>query len=266
MQIFEVFELKEFPFMKIEEVYEGEIVSDILNVKNEDKVFLLIDDDMKRIWTYNGCKSSLKLQVYGGVLALLMRKQLRLFYRVFPLNYYSKDDQIYQEMMEKPIGSGRAKPIEKSEFSTSWHEGGVVLSVHAGLKFGEAIESINNLPIPEHFKRNFMIIGGSIYTEEEIVEKFVKATKKVTKPIKMGRLNNGFTFFNDRRYSTRIIIKERKVQGIELFTKEDDLDEVLELKIPIISEKRFNQVDDFEKIIDAFHISDQPSENDPEPK
>ena len=66
MQIFEVVELTEFPFMETREVVDGTIVSDVINDTIDGKVFLLVDHDTKRIWTYNGPKSPLKIQIYGA--------------------------------------------------------------------------------------------------------------------------------------------------------------------------------------------------------
>ena len=94
LQIFEAIELKEIPYMKTEEILEGGTISEILfNSDNEEKAYLLVDDDLKRIWTYNSEKCSFKLQIYGNILAHMLSRQLRLFYRVYPLNIYNKNDQ-----------------------------------------------------------------------------------------------------------------------------------------------------------------------------
>ena len=60
-----------------------------------------------------------------------------------------------------------------------------------------------------------MIIGGIIFIEEEETISFVKEEKVEIKPVKLSKLNNGFTFFNDRNYSTRFIIKDRNLQSID---------------------------------------------------
>lgn len=116
MQVFEVIELEEFPFMETREVGQGQIVVDIINENRPEKVYLLVDHDTKRIWKYNGANSSLKLQNYGEILAGMLRRQLRLFYGVYSLNEYSKDDPESQELLKKPITGGRAKPIKKRDF------------------------------------------------------------------------------------------------------------------------------------------------------
>ena len=78
----------------------------------------------------------------------------------------------------------------------------------------------------------------------------------------MGRLNNGFTLFTDHNYSTRLIIKDRKIQGLELYIKKDDKSTPLELLVPVIYEEKFNKPGSLEDLIRAFKIPDQlPKEN-----
>jgi len=116
MQIFEVIELEEVPFMKTREVLQGQIVGDLLNETNFEKVYLLVDHETRRIWKYFGLKSSFKVQTYGGTLARMLRQQLRLFYKIYSLNKYSTDDPEFQEILEKKISGGLAKSIEKGDF------------------------------------------------------------------------------------------------------------------------------------------------------
>jgi len=260
MQIFEVIELKEYPYMETREVVQGKIVSDILNETSVERVFLLVDHDTKRIWTYNGPHSSLKVQVYGTILAGKLRQQLKLFYRIFSLNMYINEDDEFKEILEKPIGAGRAKPIDKRAFSKSTTDKYIINASISNPKAKDAIEYINQFPHPEELVRRFMIIGGTIYTDEEITESFVKEEKTIIKPSKLGQLNNGFTFFDDHYYSTRLIIKERKIQGIELYINKDDKSPPLELEIPIIHEDKFSKPGSIDTLISAFQIPEHVSE------
>lgn len=257
MQIFEVIPLIEFPFMETREVHQGSTVSDILNETSKERVYLLVDHDIKKIWTFNGSHSSFKVQIYGGILAGMLRQQLRLFYRVYPLNMYSIDDQEFQEILEKPLGAGRAKPIEKSDFSKPTQDKYIKDVSIKSPKANKAIEYIDNFPKPDDLIRRFMIIGGTIYTDEEITEAFVKEEKTVINVVKLGRLNNGFTFFKDHNYSTRLVIKDRKIQGIELYIQKDDKSPPLESQIPVIYEEKFSKPGSFNALIKAFQIPDQ---------
>lgn len=263
MQVFEVTELDEFPYMEMKEVVQGQSLGDILNDNSIDQVFLLVDHDTKRIWTYNGPRSSFKIQLYGGILAGMLRQQLRLFYRVYPLNIYSKEDRQFQELIEKQIGGGRARPVEKSDFPEPTPDTYVANVSVSNPKINLVFEYINKIPYPDNLLRRFMIIGGTIYTDEEITESFLKEEKTIINPVKLGRLNNGFTFFQDHNYSTRLIIKERNIQAIELYVDKKDKSPSLTIEIPIIQEDKFSKTGSIDKLIKAFHIPKKlPEESD----
>lgn len=264
MQIFEAVELNQIPFMKTRELTnQKELgkVSDIINEDSLDRVFLLVDHDSKRIWTYNGPKSTFKLQIYGGILAGELRKQLRLFYRIFPLNQYTKHHKTFKEIMEKPLGPGRAKEITEDDFSkeSRGRFEPQELSTHPGLKIKDALDYVNSLPQPDNFSRKFLISGVNIYTDEKSVEKLIPEKKTIKRTVKLGRLNNGFIFFDDRLYSTRLIINKRKLQGIELYVHEDDQREPIKINIPVLPDERVSQSRDIDELEDAFEISEQTS-------
>ena len=260
MQIFEVIELKEFPFMETKEIVEGTIVRDIIKNGSNNKAFLLVDHDTKRIWTYNGSRCSLKIQIYGGILAGMLRQQLKLFYRVYPLNMYSTADKEFQEIVDKQLGVGRAKSIDKKSFSKPTQTKNIINTSTLNPNFKKAIEYVSQFPQPENLLRRFMIIGGQIFTDEEFAESFLKEEKYVTKPVILGRLNNGFTFFKDRNYSTRVIIKDRKIQGIELYVNKDDNAPPLELHVPVIFEEKYNKPGTIDALINAFQIPERMPE------
>lgn len=256
MQVFEVVELKEFPYMATEELFDGEVLADIFTEENESGVFIIIDHDTKRILTYNGILSSFKLQFYGGILAKMFRTQLRLFYRVHPLNLYPKDHEMFKEIMDKPLGAGRAKSIEKNDFLEEGKEGQHEkdLSVHIGLRPKEAIDHVNDLPIIPGFERKLLLIGNYIYTEEKIPTKFVTDEETTIQQVKLGKLNRGFTFFEGNNYSTRLLIKNRIVQGIEILVPEDKPMPRHEVQIPVIQEDKFRKSGSVDELMNAFHI------------
>jgi hypothetical protein len=265
MQLFEVVEIPQFPFMETKEIVNGVVVNDIINDNNNGKVFILIDHDTKRIWTYNSLMSPVKNQVYSSICAGLFRQQLKLFYRIYPLNLYSQKDSEFQEIMNKQLGPGRAKPLEEKDFSIPLPDKYVMDSSIQSPQMKKAIEYVNQFPQPENLTRRFMVIGGNIFADEEITEAFVKGEINVIKPVKLGRLNNGFTLFRDHNYSTRLIIKDRKIQGIELYVKDEDKSPPLELKIPVIYEEKFSKPGSIEGLIKAFQIPNQlPEDNNKE--
>ena len=261
MQIFEVVELNEYPYMMTKEIYDGEIVRDVIK---DDKVYLMVDHDLNRIWTYNGYKSSFKLQMYGVKLAEMLSRQLMLKYNIYPLNRFTEKDERFQELMEKSLGGGIAQAIGKQDF-LEFADGFKVkadVKIIPDINVKNALEYINEIPHPEKFIRKFMIVGGNIYTDEEITESFITVEKTIEIPLKLGRLNRGFTFFSDYNYSTRVIINDRQIQGIELYIHEKDKAKIpiLKLKIPIFSEERFSNAGDISNVETAFKIPDDVPE------
>lgn len=253
-QIFEVLEVREFPYFVTIDIDDVSVVGEVINVMNSRKVYLLVDHNKKRIWTYNGQNSHFKLQIYGGILAGMLRKQLKLFYRVYALNMYSTEDPEFQEVMIQSIGPGRAQSINKEDFPKSVIDGtvGEIIIHNPGLK--KAMENINSYAQPEDLKRIFLIIAGNIYSEEDIPEAILKKEQYSTKSVKMGRLNNGFTFFSDRNYSTRIIVRNRTIQGIELYVNSYENLPSLRIKSPIIHEDKISNKGDVDKLMAAFQI------------
>ena len=245
------------------EIVEGNTVSDIVNSpNNQDQVFLLVDHDKKRILTYNGPKSGFKLQIYGGILAKKLRIQLRGFYRIFPLNH--SDSDIMQETLEKQIGGGRAKEITEADF-TEQHEleeRTQNLSVHQGLQINKALENINNLPRPEGFRRECILVGNNIFVDEKKAKALITEKKEEINIKKMGKLNAGFTFFADNAYSTRLIVKNKKVQGIELYVpQQESSQEVLKLKMPVLFNDKISSSHDVSLLEEAFHIPEEYPED-----
>ena len=259
MQVFEIYELKDFPYMITQEMAnlpENTLISDVIQEEKSEKVYIIIDHNSKRIWTYNGLNSSFKLQIYGGILAGMFRKQLRLFYRIYSLNKYTPEDEIYRDLMNKSLLPGIAKDITEKDFSETAKTNIIPqdLSIHPGLKIKSALEDINELPVPNDFIRKFLITGVQIYTDEEIIEKFIPESVLKKKQTKLGRLNDGFTFFDDNDYSTRLLINKRCIQGIELFVNKDKEKRALNLKIPVIYDEKFNTSRDINSLKKAFQI------------
>ena len=255
-QIFEVLEVREFPFFVTIEIDDVSVVGEVINIMNNRKVYLLIDHNKKRIWTHNGRNSPFKLQIYGGILAGMLRKQLKLFYRVYPLNMYSTEDPEFQEVMVQSVAPGRAQSIGKEDFSEAVIDGTVGDIIIHNPRLNKAMENINSYAQPEDIKRIFLIIAGNIYSEEDTPEAILKEEQYSTNLVKMGRLNNGFTFFNDRNYSTRIIVRNRTIQGIELYVNSYENFPSLRIKSPVIHEDKISNKGVMETLMAAFQIPD----------
>ena len=257
VQVFEAIEIREYPYFMTIEASDGEFVKDIINDMNSHKVYLLVDHDTKRIWTFNGSNSSLKLQIFGGILAGMLRKQLRGFYRIHSLNQYTQEDNEFKEVLNKPIGEGRATTIEKDDFPSEpefINESQINIK---NPKMNQALEEINQYPIPSEYERIFLLIRNTIYSEEETVESVLTEKKTAKKEVKLGQLNNGFTFFNDRNYSVRFIVKHDEIQGLELFVSKHEEIPLVKLKTPVIKEVKYSRSGDMNSLIKAFKIPEK---------
>lgn len=111
---------------------------------------------------------------------------------------------------------------------------------------------INQFPQYSGFSRRLIICEGNVYTEEKIVEEFINNEKININIIKLGHLNNGFTFFDNRNYSTRLITKRGIILAIELYVQNKDKVEPLELKIPLIHEEKFSKPGSPVALLSAF--------------
>jgi len=261
-QIFEVLEVREFPYFVTIDVDDVSKVGDVIKDTNSRKVYLVVDHNKKRIWTFNGPYSPFKLQIYGGILAGMFRIQLKLFYRVYPLNMYSTENPEFQDVMEQSIEPGRAQSIGEKDFSKTTIDGTVGEIVIHNPKFSKAMEIINSFAKPEDINRIFLIIAGNIYSEEETPEAWLKEEQYSANPVKMGRLNNGFTLFDDRNYSTRIIVRNRTIQGIELYVNSYEKLPYLRIKSPIFQEERISNKGDMDTLMAAFQIPESLPDDD----
>ena len=121
-------------------------------------------------------------------------------------------------------------------------------------RLSKALENINSYSIPEDFNRIFLIVAGTIYSDEKTPKSMLSEDQSSEDLVKMGRLNNGFTFFDDRNYSTRVVVKNRSIQGIELFVHDYDKMPVVQIKSPIIHEEKISKERKIDKLLAAFDI------------
>jgi hypothetical protein len=265
MQVFEVFELAEPPYMEAKEVF-AETANELIN---EDKVLILIDHNEKKIWTFYGSKCSLKLQLFGGILARRFRGQLKLFYRVFNLNEYSLEIKNVQKILEQKVAHSKAVDITPENYEKFSIPGEKVekvtnLCVHRGLKKKEAIETLKSIPKPTNFISKFIIIGGDFYNYDSEMDKFISEKSEQIKINKIGEIPSGFFFDNAHEYSTRLIIKNGKVQSIEYYVSEESEIMKKSLDVPVFFEERFQTPGDINALLNAFNVPESLPEHETE--
>jgi len=109
-------------------------------------------------------------------------------------------------------------------------------------------------PQSDDYILRFMITGGHIYTEQKKVVSFIKEEKAVKQLIHLGLLNDGFTFFDDKSYTTRIIFNKGDIHTVELYIPENNKTDSIELNIPLLQETRFSRSNSLDSLIKSFQI------------
>ena len=83
---------------------------------------------------------------------------------------------------------------------------------------------------------------------------FIKEEKAVKQLIHLGPLNDGFTFFDDKSYTTRLVINKGNIHIIELYIPKNKKTDSLELKVPLLQEARFSRSNSLDSLIKSFQI------------
>jgi len=198
IQIFEVVEVSDYPFFLTLEVEEGEIVADVIKNIKTSKAYLLVDHDLKRIWTYNGIDSSFRLQLFGEILAGVMRRQIGIFYRIFPLNKYSMDSPDFQTILQKPIGPGRAKPINRESFPDINLDKALIDALVRKLRFRKLKKSVS---YDDHIK--IIVFGDDNVEKTSLITRYIYGFFKDD----LKRLTIGIDF-----YSKTLNLDDKKIK------------------------------------------------------
>jgi len=118
LQIFEVIELDEPPYMITKQIHRDPFPRVIAKeLIDDEKVLILIDHDEKKIWIYHGSKSTKQIQMFGENLAKKFRKQNLFLYRICNMNEYKNNNNIIQKLLNQWVGPGTAKPITRENFN-----------------------------------------------------------------------------------------------------------------------------------------------------
>jgi len=109
-------------------------------------------------------------------------------------------------------------------------------------------------PQSDDYILRFMITEGNVYTEEKNVVSFIKEEKDIKHLFHLGRLNDGFTFFDDKSYTMRLVINKGNIHIIELYIPKNNKTDSLELKVPLLQEARFSRSNSLDSLIKSFQI------------
>ncbi|MCP4762260.1 MAG: hypothetical protein GY870_10805 [archaeon] len=244
---------------------------------SENKVYLIVNDDQKMIWLYKGLDASIKLQFIGCLVQKQLKLQLRGFYGTKDFNL-PKDSELYQKIMSSKSGSGRAKEILRTDVDVKKEEQisktqdtvdksrVKETSVHRDVISKIVIPDILELENPQGFHRNMTFIGGSAYSEEIVIDKFITEDKKKKNLRFLGKLPNGFFFIED--ISSRIIIKKGTVQALDFMVNNDQFLGTKKIMVPVLLKDKFSREGDINVLIKNFSNPEETTvekkENEPD--
>ena len=216
---------------------EGNTVGDVLT---DSHVALIVDTTSREIYIYKGNKSALVLYF----IALRLAKELKRVKRGFFSIKKSIEPDLLESLRSKPITNGNSVPelknpglfetdeppkapadpskIQDIEQDALWRERLTPkeIPVFQNIKITKNLDDLKELPDVPEFRTEMVMINTSVFSYSEDLSSFLKGRKVNRRLVKLGNLPEGY-FFTEG-LSSRITIKQGRVQSIELLRKESD--------------------------------------------
>ena len=227
---------------------EGQI-NDVLKT---DECYVLVADDVRKVYLWKGIKSSVRSKFIGAKRSQEIRGMVGMHYSVIPLDEGEEDPEFIQliggkteggiakEIKGEKVAAPKVHPLrEKNVFGTPEPAEGMNIAgskdralqntgpLYRGdgtmpsftqeetqIDFQEIMGKLEEIQIPAGFERELIIIGNQAYSVVEKVQQFL-GDKQVTKEIsKVGSIPEGIFFAED--YAPRILYEGGRILAIEL--------------------------------------------------
>ncbi|WEU39881.1 MAG: hypothetical protein OdinLCB4_005275 [Candidatus Odinarchaeum yellowstonii] len=252
-------------------------------------VFIIVDDDKKRIWIWKGSEAPVRKKFISARAASQIREERGLNYKVSSEDEGEESDSflkaigetpkhvevkkpliVEEQPVEKP--SAAVKPereVFKSE-SEEFKEETVVkphiesrrpvpVEPHSeSFESSSLLEKLETVPLPRGFERELVIVGNNIYTVTEHTIHFLgkKQIKKKLEKAPLGTVPEGVFLAED--YVPRVIVNNGSVMAIEFLKKTESVEIPTEEVSSIRDELKYNLSD----LVDFFKIEIQSDESD----
>ncbi|QEE17439.1 hypothetical protein DSAG12_03276 [Promethearchaeum syntrophicum] len=216
--------------------------SQIKNIISPDKVYLITNDESKKIYILRGGRSTLVYYFIAQKLAKAIRKSKRGFYGIEEIkseeqtvqmmdmvaddtgiikefvnpDFYSKDD---------PIMDPNNTKVNFLETDPTWRERIQPSNLQVFKKkqnTEHVFDQIKQNPLNPKYKTDLVLIDSSIYTPTKKLTNFLKDRKEERVYEKIGELTEG-KFFSPQ-YMCRFIVKGEHINSIELIRKKDQME------------------------------------------
>ncbi|MHA1473734.1 MAG: hypothetical protein ACTSQ5_00965 [Promethearchaeota archaeon] len=232
MQVFEVLRSIETRLIPGNNSQIKEIIS-----SDKDKVYLITDDDSKKIFILKGERSTLVYYFIALKLAKEIRKSKRGFFRIEEIKSEEQAVKI-MEMIVNDIGSikefvnpdvhSKEDPIMDPNNTNvvilntdpAWRERiqpSNLLVFQKKQKTYLIFDQIKKNPLDPNYKTDLVLIDSSIYTPTKKLTNFLIDRKEERVYEKIGELTEG-KFFSPE-YNCRFIVKGEYINSIELIRK-----------------------------------------------
>jgi hypothetical protein len=224
----------------------------IKDVLKTDECYVLVADDVRKVYLWKGIKSSVRSKFIGAKRSQEIRGMVGMHYSVIPLDEGDEDSEFIQliggkteggiakEIKNEKVASPNVHPLrEKNVFGTPEPAEGMNIAgskdrasqntgpLYRGdgtmpsftqeetqIDFQEIMGKLEEIQIPAGFERELIIIGNQAYSVVEKVQQFL-GDKHVTKEIsKVGSIPEGIFFAED--YAPRILSEGGRILAIEL--------------------------------------------------
>jgi cell division protein YceG involved in septum cleavage len=229
----------------------------IKDVLKTDECYVLVADDIRKVFLWKGLKSSVRSKFIGAKRSQEIRGQVGMHYAVVPLDE-GEEDADFVKLIGGRTEAGVAKEIkapevsppnvhplrEKNVFGAPKPAEGMNIAgskeraaqntgpLYRGdesmpefvqeqtqVDFQQVMQKLEEIQIPTGFERELIIIGNQAYSIVEKVQQFL-GEKQVTKEIsKVGSIPEGIFFAES--YSPRILSENGKIIAIEFLKRVD---------------------------------------------
>ena len=229
----------------------------IKDVLKTDECYVLVADDVRKVFLWKGLKSSVRSKFIGAKRSQEIRGQVGMHYAVVPLDEGEEDADfikliggrteagVAKEIKAAEVSPSSAHPLrEKNVFGAPKPAEGMNIAgskeraaqntgpLYRGdesmlesvqeqtqVDFQQVMQKLEEIQIPAGFERELIIIGNQAYSIVEKVQQFLGA-KQVTKEIsKVGSIPEGIFFAES--YSPRILSENGKIIAIEFLRRVD---------------------------------------------
>lgn len=227
----------------------------IKDVLKTDECYVLVADDIRKVFLWKGLKSSVRSKFIGAKRSQEIRGQVGMHYAVVPLDESEEDADfikliggrteagVAQEIKAAEVSPPSVHPLrEKNVFGSPRPAEGMNIAgskdrsaqntgpLYRGdgsmpdfvqektqVDFQQVMQKLEEIQIPPGFERELIIIGNQAYSIVEKVQQFL-GEKQVTKEIsKVGSIPEGIFFAES--YSPRILSENGKIIAIEFLKR-----------------------------------------------